>query len=458
MAASDAKLFPTKNTAFRVTFPIYDNTGALVSGAAGLDSEVSIDGGTFTDCTNEATEIATSSGIYYLDLTAGEMNGDTIAILVKTSTTDAKTTVLIFYPVVTTAVQLGVNVVSMAANSVTSSALATSAIDEIADAVWDEVLTGATHNIANSAGRRLRENSVRNVHTGTCQSGSTANTVVLDTGASSSNGTYDPAMIFIDSGTGAGQTRFIIDYVGSTRTATIARDWRIVPDNTSTFVIISSVNLFSTNEGRAQAGGASTITLNASASSIDNSYVGQTIVLRTGTGQDQSRVVSSYNGTTKVATLSQPWTTVPDTTTGYMMWPVGRAMIAEMLDNVITSGALSAGAVTAIQNGLATASALTTVDTVVDAIQAKTDNLPASPAATGDIPTATENADALLKRDMSAVTGEATRSPLNALRFVRNGFSITGTTLTVLKEDDLTAAYTRDLTVDPTAQPITGVS
>ena len=131
MAASDARLFPLKNTAFRVTFPIYDNTGALVTGAAGLDSEVSIDGGTFADCTNEATEIATSSGIYYLDLTAGEMNGDTIAVLVKTSTTDAKTTVLVFYPVVTTAVQLGVNVVSVAANALTASALATDAVTEI---------------------------------------------------------------------------------------------------------------------------------------------------------------------------------------------------------------------------------------------------------------------------------------------------------------------------------------
>jgi hypothetical protein len=241
MAASDARLFALKNTAFRVTFPIYDNTGALVTGAAGLDSEVSIDGGTFVDCTNEATEIATSSGIYYLDLVAGEMNGDTIAVLVKTSTTDAKTTVLIFYPTVISTAALGVNLVSAAADSINASVLAADAVAEI-------------------------------------------------------------------------------------------------------------------------------------------------------------------------------------------------------------------------QSGLATAAALGTVDTVVDAIKAKTDNLPASPAASGDIPTATQNADELLKRDMSAVTGEASRSVLNAMRFIRNGFSTTGTTLTVLKEDDATAAYTRDLTVDPTAQPITGVS
>src|SRR5689334_15965721 len=98
MAATDARPIPLKNTAYRVTFPILDADGDLVTGAAGLDSEVSIDCGTFADCTNEATEIATSSGVYYLDLTSSEMNGDSVAIIVKTSTTGAKTTTIVLYP------------------------------------------------------------------------------------------------------------------------------------------------------------------------------------------------------------------------------------------------------------------------------------------------------------------------------------------------------------------------
>ena len=97
MAATDAKAIPIKNQAYRVTFPILDADGDLVTAAAGLDSEVSIDGGTFADATSEATEIATSSGMYFLDLTAAEMNGDTIAIIVKTTTTGAKTTPLVLY-------------------------------------------------------------------------------------------------------------------------------------------------------------------------------------------------------------------------------------------------------------------------------------------------------------------------------------------------------------------------
>jgi hypothetical protein len=95
MASTDARPIPRKNAAYRVTFMILDADGDLVTG---LDSEVSIDAGTFTDCTNEATEIATASGMYYLDLTSAEMNGDTIAIIVKTSSSGAKTTPIVLYP------------------------------------------------------------------------------------------------------------------------------------------------------------------------------------------------------------------------------------------------------------------------------------------------------------------------------------------------------------------------
>lgn len=84
-----------KNTAFTLIFPIFDKNGDLVSGAAGLDSEISKDGGAFTDCTNEATEIG--QGIYTLALTASEMNADRIVIITKTTTADAKTAVNIIY-------------------------------------------------------------------------------------------------------------------------------------------------------------------------------------------------------------------------------------------------------------------------------------------------------------------------------------------------------------------------
>ncbi len=71
-------------------------------------------------------------------------------------------------------------------------------------------------------------------------------------------------------------------------------------------------------------------------------------------------------------------------------------------------------------------------------------------------PTANDIADAILKRDMSAVTGEADRSPLNALRFLRNKWALSAGTLTVKKEDDSTTAWTSSVSTDAAAVPVIG--
>ena len=55
-------------------------------------------------------------------------------------------------------------------------------------------------------------------------------------------------------------------------------------------------------------------------------------------------------------------------------------------------------------------------------------------------------ADALLKRDMSAVTGESARSPLNAFRAIRNKITIDAGTLSVKKEDDTEEAWSAVVT------------
>jgi len=67
----------------------------------------------------------------------------------------------------------------------------------------------------------------------------------------------------------------------------------------------------------AQGGGASTITLDAAASATDDIYNGSTITTTGGTGSGQTNVISDYNGTTKVATVSTAWTTQPDATTTF---------------------------------------------------------------------------------------------------------------------------------------------
>ena len=72
------------------------------------------------------------------------------------------------------------------------------------------------------------------------------------------------------------------------------------------------------HSGTAQAGGSSSITLAAAASSTDDAYNGYSIQITggTGSGQDFQRILD-YDGTSKEATVSGAWTTTPDSTSTY---------------------------------------------------------------------------------------------------------------------------------------------
>jgi len=72
--------------------------------------------------------------------------------------------------------------------------------------------------------------------------------------------------------------------------------------------------------------------------------------------------------------------------------------------DAIGASELAADAVADIQSGLATDMALQTVDDVVDAIRAKTDNLPTSPAAVGSAMTLTEGERASIAEAVWAAT------------------------------------------------------
>lgn len=94
---------------------------------------------------------------------------------------------------------------------------------------------------------------------------------------------------------------------------------------------LSSTSATSAVTGTAQAGASSSITLASGASSTTNIFRGATITTTGGTGDGQSRNITAYNGSTKVATVSPAWDTTPDSTTtysigGYMVYdPVSAA-------------------------------------------------------------------------------------------------------------------------------------
>jgi hypothetical protein len=74
-------------------------------------------------------------------------------------------------------------------------------------------------------------------------------------------------------------------------------------------------------------------------------------------------------------------------------------------------------------------------------------------------PTAIQNADALLDRDMAAGVdsgGPTHRTMRQALRLLRNKWSTSGNSLLVMKEDDATLSWTSILATTPGAPPVTG--
>lgn len=202
MAATDAVPIPMRNVAYRVTFPIFDADGDLVTGATGLDSEVSLDAQYFADCTHEAGEIDTSSGMYYLDLEAAEMNANTVAIIVKTTSTGAKTTPIVLYPQIDGDIRV--------------------------DAVQISSSTTAADRL---------EASLAGVVTGACAAGTLSITQATTNLTEATDDHYNGRVIVWTSGNLAGQAAAITDYDGATKmlTYTTVTEAPSAPD---TFVIV----------------------------------------------------------------------------------------------------------------------------------------------------------------------------------------------------------------------------
>lgn len=276
MASTDGMPIPKKNLAFRVTLPVLDADGDLVSGATAPDSEVSKDGAAFADCTNEVTEIATASGIYFLDLTSTEMNADTVAIIVKTTSTGAKTTPIVLYPEeagdirvdatmisgdataadnaelffdgtgyaaanstvgtvtsVTAVAAGGISASSIAADAIGASELAADAVAEIADAVWDELMSG--HLAVGSYGQAARGGLGL---TGEINSAvATTTSMIVDGFTEATDDHFNGQVITFTSGANAGESRVITDYTGATQTITLGEALTDAPADNDDFII-----------------------------------------------------------------------------------------------------------------------------------------------------------------------------------------------------------------------------
>ena len=123
--------------------------------------------------------------------------------------------------------------ISYAASATGDVGISAQAVDD----VWDEVLTGGTHNVNNSSGKRLRQIAANVFSEGTAQSGGT-NSIQLASGAVSTNEQFARASIILTAGTGAGQEAIVTSSVASTDTLTITPQWLTNPDATTEYQVV----------------------------------------------------------------------------------------------------------------------------------------------------------------------------------------------------------------------------
>lgn len=126
------------------------------------------------------------------------------------------------------------------------------------------------------------------------------------------------------------------------------QDWLLMADGLRPFLAYYTTDTQAT--GTAQAGAASTITLAAGASAVNKFYCNTFVTTTGGTGSGQTRWISGYVGSTKVATVSEAWTVQPDATTTYS---IGSALRVRNLgvDPPTTAATGAATATAGLPNG-----------------------------------------------------------------------------------------------------------
>lgn len=122
---------------------------------------------------------------------------------------------------------------SLAATGLDAIASTATGMVEIAKAIWDRVLTGATHNIAASAGRRLR--SVGDVTSGTVNDAAATTTSFISTLTGAHDDHFADQTLFFTDGALAGMSRIITSYISSTKEITFDEPLPAAPGDGDAF-------------------------------------------------------------------------------------------------------------------------------------------------------------------------------------------------------------------------------
>lgn len=193
MAATDSRAAPIRGLAGHYEITLYNSSGAPDNSGT-LSAVVAKDGGTAVASTNTPVAIASTAGGVKIDLTSTEQTADVIYVEIDSNTAGVSAQGFTIYP------------------------------------------------------RRANDGSLANfVLQGTAQAGAAA-TITLPSGGVATDDYYNGCYVQILSGLGVGQVRQILDYVGSTRVATVhipaagaapaqGSPWVTNPDNTSVLFV-----------------------------------------------------------------------------------------------------------------------------------------------------------------------------------------------------------------------------
>ncbi len=276
------------------------------------------------------------------------------------------------------------------------------------------------------------------IESGLAQAGA-AGTITLESAAVAIDDTLNDTFISIVSGTGAHQVRRITAYNGTTKVATVSPNWTTNPDATSGYWVTPQgrpnvwdepLSKASHNVGQSGAkmlretgtqiavegsvsGTPTTTVFTTNITGYDDDFfVDQVVAAYNGAAQaGQGRVVTGYNGTTGVFTVSEPFTT---------------ALVSG--DDIIVY-TMHVHDVTGIQAGLATSAALAIVDGNVDSVLVDTTEIGVAGAGLGD-----------LGGMSTAMIAEVVAAVISALDTALPGSPTAGSANEVLKNQSRSAA------------------
>jgi hypothetical protein len=132
-----------------------------------------------------------------------------------------------------------VTVVTTASSTAGTAELDSAATAALVDLIWDEPLTGATHNVATSSGKRLRQTTAFQQIDSTVVDASATTTTFVTGLTSAVDDFFNDSMLVFTDGALAGQVRAIYDYVGATKTIILEEALTSAPVNGVAFTIVS---------------------------------------------------------------------------------------------------------------------------------------------------------------------------------------------------------------------------